>query len=323
MRGATRGDGVARRRRHRERPHDPRDSARAARRAAGAHRGPRRGLPAARVVRADEPRARGRRRAAVRQPAQRRRRHDAQSRSRAGREARAAARSSISWSTPARTTPERASTRRTPTCSRRCATWGLPVEPHWRALREHRRGRRLLRTSGPTSAATLDFDTDGVVIKVDDLALRERLGTTAKFPRWATAFKFPAQQATTTLLRDRGERRPDRRGDAVRGARAGVARRLDDLDGDAAQRRGHRAQGPPRRRPRRDRKGRRRHPEGRRADPQPAARRTQPVGDADDVPGVRQRAAARRGGSRLALREHVVPGAAAPQPRALRVARRR
>ena len=39
-----------------------------------------------------------------------------------------------------------------------------------------------------------------------------------------------------------------------------------------------------------------------------------------DVPGVRQHAAARRGGGRLALREHVVPGAAAPQPRALRVA---
>ena len=37
------------------------------------------------------------------------------------------------------------------------------------------------------------------MIKVDDLALRERLGATAKFPRWATAFKFPAQQATTTL----------------------------------------------------------------------------------------------------------------------------
>ena len=42
------------------------------------------------------------------------------------------------------------------------------------------------------SAAKLPFDTDGVVIKVDDLALRERLGATAKFPRWALAFKFPA-----------------------------------------------------------------------------------------------------------------------------------
>ena len=47
----------------------------------------------------------------------------------------------------------------------------------------------------------MEFDTDGVVIKVDDLALRQRLGSTAKFPRWATAFKFPAQQANTKLLR--------------------------------------------------------------------------------------------------------------------------
>jgi DNA ligase (NAD+) len=47
----------------------------------------------------------------------------------------------------------------------------------------------------------LDFETDGVVIKLDDLALRARLGTTAKFPRWAVAFKFPAEQATTRLLR--------------------------------------------------------------------------------------------------------------------------
>ena len=39
------------------------------------------------------------------------------------------------------------------------------------------------------------------MIKVDDLAVRERLGATAKFPRWATAFKFPAQQAHTRLLR--------------------------------------------------------------------------------------------------------------------------
>ena len=46
-------------------------------------------------------------------------------------------------------------------------------------------------------APDLEFDTDGVVVKLDDLALRERLGATAKFPRWATAFKFPAQQAHT------------------------------------------------------------------------------------------------------------------------------
>jgi DNA ligase (NAD+) len=38
-------------------------------------------------------------------------------------------------------------------------------------------------------------------VKLDELASRERLGSTAKFPRWATAFKFPAEQATTRLLR--------------------------------------------------------------------------------------------------------------------------
>jgi len=47
----------------------------------------------------------------------------------------------------------------------------------------------------------LQFDTDGVVIKLDELALREKLGTTAKFPRWAVAYKFPTEQAHTRLIR--------------------------------------------------------------------------------------------------------------------------
>ncbi len=46
----------------------------------------------------------------------------------------------------------------------------------------------------------LPFDTDGVVLKVDDLALQERLGFTDRVPRWAIAFKYPGLQATTTLL---------------------------------------------------------------------------------------------------------------------------
>ena len=78
--------------------------------------------------------------------------------------------------------------------------WGLPVERHWRRCvgidevltycREWAKGR-----------LELPFDTDGVVIKVDDLEDRHRLGQTAKFPRWAVALKFPAEQATTKLLR--------------------------------------------------------------------------------------------------------------------------
>jgi DNA ligase (NAD+) len=78
--------------------------------------------------------------------------------------------------------------------------WGLPVEKHATvcagiddviAFCHAWADKRL----------NLEFETDGVVVKVDDLPLRRRLGTTAKFPRWATAFKFPAQQAHTKLLR--------------------------------------------------------------------------------------------------------------------------
>ncbi|MCK4260409.1 MAG: NAD-dependent DNA ligase LigA [Halanaerobiales bacterium] len=45
----------------------------------------------------------------------------------------------------------------------------------------------------------LFFEIDGMVIKINDLALRDELGTTAKSPRWATAYKFPAQQRTTIV----------------------------------------------------------------------------------------------------------------------------
>ena len=47
----------------------------------------------------------------------------------------------------------------------------------------------------------LDFDIDGMVIKVNDVKLREKLGFTDKFPRWAIAYKFEAEE-TTTMLKD-------------------------------------------------------------------------------------------------------------------------
>lgn len=46
---------------------------------------------------------------------------------------------------------------------------------------------------------TLDFDIDGVVIKVNDTRLYDEIGTVAREPRWATAYKFPAMTATTVL----------------------------------------------------------------------------------------------------------------------------
>ena len=47
---------------------------------------------------------------------------------------------------------------------------------------------------------TLPFDIDGAVIKVDDFAMREVLGSTAKYPKWAIAFKYPPEEKETTLL---------------------------------------------------------------------------------------------------------------------------
>ena len=44
-----------------------------------------------------------------------------------------------------------------------------------------------------------DFDIDGAVVKINDLALREQIGSTVKFPRWAVAFKYPPEEKETVL----------------------------------------------------------------------------------------------------------------------------
>ncbi len=80
--------------------------------------------------------------------------------------------------------------------------WGLPVEPHWKALSGIDEVAAYCREWGEKrSAATkvLPFDTDGVVVKLDAVALRARAGSTSKFPRWAIAFKFPPEQTETLL----------------------------------------------------------------------------------------------------------------------------
>ena len=78
------------------------------------------------------------------------------------------------------------------------AGWGLPVEPHWRRCDGIDAVWAFCQDWAETRK-TLPFDTDGVVVKLDAVAERGRLGVTTKFPRWAIAFKFPAEQVTTVL----------------------------------------------------------------------------------------------------------------------------
>jgi DNA ligase (NAD+) len=82
----------------------------------------------------------------------------------------------------------------------RLGDWGLPVEPDWRTCQGIDEVLRYC-DEWREKRHHLQFDTDGVVVKLDEVALRERIGATSKFPRWAIAFKFPAEQATTRLLR--------------------------------------------------------------------------------------------------------------------------
>lgn len=57
----------------------------------------------------------------------------------------------------------------------------------------------IISTIGSVDRATLDFLIDGMVIKVNSVITREKLGYTEKFPRWAMAYKFEAEETSTTL----------------------------------------------------------------------------------------------------------------------------
>ena len=75
---------------------------------------------------------------------------------------------------------------------------GFPVSPRYSVFYSIEDAIREIEAIG-AGRGSLAFDIDGAVIKVDDLAARETLGSTNKFPRWAIAFKYPPEVKETVL----------------------------------------------------------------------------------------------------------------------------
>ena len=75
---------------------------------------------------------------------------------------------------------------------------GFPVSPRYRVFTSIEDALKEIEAIGQMRG-TLAYDIDGAVIKVDDLAAREALGSTNKFPRWAIAFKYPPEVKETVV----------------------------------------------------------------------------------------------------------------------------
>lgn len=76
--------------------------------------------------------------------------------------------------------------------------WGLPMCPETKRVSDLDEVKAYYQDILQRREA-LPYEIDGVVIKVDDIALQEQLGFVARAPRWAIAYKFPAQEELTTL----------------------------------------------------------------------------------------------------------------------------
>jgi DNA ligase (NAD+) len=79
------------------------------------------------------------------------------------------------------------------------AAWGLPVSPHSKVLTTAEQLTEHITYWGE-HRHDAEHEIDGVVLKVDQVSLQRRLGTTSRAPRWAIAYKYPPEEAITTLL---------------------------------------------------------------------------------------------------------------------------
>jgi DNA ligase (NAD+) len=82
---------------------------------------------------------------------------------------------------------------------RALAAWGLPVSSHTKVIDSRDELFAHLEYWG-AHRHDVEHEIDGIVIKVDEVAKQRRLGTTSRAPRWAIAYKYPPEEATTTLL---------------------------------------------------------------------------------------------------------------------------
>ena len=76
---------------------------------------------------------------------------------------------------------------------------GFKINPNIRKVKNIKEAIKYLE-EWETKRFELDYATDGVVIKVNDIAIQKDLGYTARAPKWATAYKFPPEEVTTKLL---------------------------------------------------------------------------------------------------------------------------
>jgi DNA ligase (NAD+) len=79
------------------------------------------------------------------------------------------------------------------------AAWGLPVSTHTKVFDTAKEVLAHIEYWGE-HRHDAEHEIDGVVIKVDQVALQRRLGTTSRAPRWAVAYKYPPEEANTKLL---------------------------------------------------------------------------------------------------------------------------
>ena len=77
--------------------------------------------------------------------------------------------------------------------------WGLPVSEHTKRV-ENAAGALERIAYWGEHRHDVDHEIDGVVVKIDDVALQRRLGSTSRAPRWAIAYKYPPQEVQTELL---------------------------------------------------------------------------------------------------------------------------